>query len=331
MKRALMLLVLAVVALAGLWVAGAAMTKQLTTAWLDARATEGWLVEYDGLTTRGFPTRFTTNLRNLQLADPETGWAWSAPRFTLEQTPFRPDRITAIWPQDQTLSSPFERLEITATAITADLDVQPAADMALDAAHLIFRDLAISSSAGWATALDLGTLDVTHLGDAAYDLVFVASDLTPTDAVATRLNPAGLLPPVMDGLRYEAQMQFTRPWDLFAIEATRPQIVRLELTELRATWGELLLRTSGSLDVDAQGIPTGELALRAENWRQMVEMAENAGVLPGPMRGTLEGMLGILAGLSGRDTDIDATLGFANGRVFLGPLPLGPAPRLTLR
>ncbi len=331
MKRLGILVALVLAVPTGLWFAGAATTRHLASGWLDGRAADGWLVEYDGLATSGFPSRFTTDITGLQLADPETGWAWIAPRFTLEQTLFRADRITAIWPQTQTLASPFERLDITAAGITAELDVQSGANMALDASRTVMDDVAISSSAGWTTALDSGTLNVTHGGDAVYQVLFSASGLNPPDHIATLLNPAGLLPAVMDGLLYDAQMQFTRQWDLSAIETTRPQISRLDLTELRAVWGELLLRASGSLEVDAQGIPTGDIAVRAENWRQMVEMAQNAGVLPERMRGTVEGMLGIIAGMSGRDSDIDATLRFAGGRVFLGPLPLGAAPRLILR
>jgi hypothetical protein len=49
------------------------------------------------------------------------------------------------------------------------------------------------------------------------------------------------------------------------------------------------------------------------------------------MRGTAEGLLGVVAGLSGDPEVIDAELGFSNGRMFLGPLPLGRAPRLLLR
>jgi len=42
-------------------------------------------------------------------------------------------------------------------------------------------------------------------------------------------------------------------------------------------------------------------------------------------------MLEALAGLSGQPENIDATLNFSNGRIFLGPIPLGPAPSLRLR
>ena len=60
-------------------------------------------------------------------------------------------------------------------------------------------------------------------------------------------------------------------------------------------------------------------------------MAVRADLLPEQMRGTIEGLLGVVAGLSGDPEVIDAELTFSDGRTFLGPLPVGPAPRLTLR
>jgi hypothetical protein len=83
--------------------------------------------------------------------------------------------------------------------------------------------------------------------------------------------------------------------------------------------------------VDEAGVPEGALAIRAENWREMVAMAVRAGLIPEQMQGTFEGLLGVVAGLSGDPEVIDADLSFSNGRMFLGPLPVGPAPRLILR
>ena len=83
--------------------------------------------------------------------------------------------------------------------------------------------------------------------------------------------------------------------------------------------------------VDADGYPTGEISVRAQNWREMVEMGVNAGAIPVEARGGIERILGLVAGLSGRDTEIDAPLSCRDQRVFFGPIPVGDAPRLVLR
>ena len=56
-----------------------------------------------------------------------------------------------------------------------------------------------------------------------------------------------------------------------------------------------------------------------------------AGLLPTGLRPTVESALGFLAGLSGRREDLDVTLRFDQGFVFLGPLPVGEGPRIRLR
>jgi hypothetical protein len=68
---------------------------------------------------------------------------------------------------------------------------------------------------------------------------------------------------------------------------------------MNAVWGGLILRAAGDVDVDAAGIPEGAIAIRAENWREMVAMTVRAGLLPEQMQGTVEGLLGVVAGLSG--------------------------------
>ena len=62
----------------------------------------------------------------------------------------------------------------------------------------------------------------------------------------------------------------------------------------------------------------------------MIALGVNAGAIPAAMRSTLESGLALIAGLSGRPTDLDVTLSFSDGQAYLGPIPLGPAPVLTL-
>ena len=91
-----------------------------------------------------------------------------------------------------------------------------------------------------------------------------------------------------------------------------------------------LYRPSGTLEIDGAGGPTGDVAVRAENWRQIIALGVNAGLVPPAMQGTLEPGLSVIANLSGRAQDVDVTLSFADGRAYLGPIPLGPSPYFYL-
>jgi len=323
----------AVIVAVSAWFAMAFATERVVAAWLGDRASDGWVVHYSAIDTGGFPARFDTEISTLDLADPETGWAWSAPVFQLGHAALRPDHVRVDWPATQTLASPHERLTIEATEIWADLDVQPTNRFALDASTTVMRAVDITSNLGGRMALERGDLQVTRVPgqEAEYDIRFEATGMTPPADVTALLDPAGLLPDTADIARYEARMRFDRPWDLSAIEVARPQILALSLTEMRAQWGQLLFRASGELTVDETGRATGEIAVRAENWRDMLEIGSRAGAISPGMRSAAERALGFVAGLSGRPEDIDATLRLDEGFVFFGPLPIGEAPRLILR
>lgn len=333
MKVAAWIVGLCFAAWSGLWFVGAMATERVIGGWLSARAEEGWLVNYAELDTSGYPGRFETRLIDLQLADPETGWAWIAPQFQLSQASYRPTHIRAVWPDTQSLASPFERLEIESASMVAEVDVAAGTDLALERTDMAMADVSIVSTEGWRTLLPEAGLNVTRQegSETLYDVRFEAASVVPPEPVTAVLDPAGVLPEAMDLMRYEAVMGFDRQWDITALEVSRPQITSLDLSEMRAQWGDLLFRASGRLEVDADGYPSGEIAVRAENWRAMVEMGVNAGVIPADARGAIERALGFIAGLSGQPENIDAPLSFRNQLMFFGPLPIGQAPRLVLR
>lgn len=318
---------------AAAWFGWAMLTERTLQLWLDAREAEGWVVTRQDVAVTGFPLAFETQISGLSLADPATGLAWAAPVFTFRHAAWDLSRIEAIWPESHTISTPFETLTITAQSLSSVLDVRPSAALALDASNTQMRGLRIDSSLGWQSQLAEGRLEMLRQdgADARYAVNFEATDLIPADEIARLLDPTGILPNAIPVVRSEAMVSFDRPWDIGAIETMRPQPTRVELTEARAEWGALMLRLSGAVDIDAEGRPTGEVAIRAQNWPEMLAMAERAGLLPAGMRQTAESALGFLAGLSGRREDLDVTLRLDQGFVFLGPLPIGEGPRLRLR
>lgn len=323
---------IAALAVAG-WFGWAALTERTVQTWLDAREAEGWVVSRSDVAVTGFPAAFETRLTGLTLADPASGLAWTTPLLILRHPTWDPSRIEAIWPETQTIASPFETLTLTARSLRSVLDLRPSAALALDASRTEMLDLRIDSSLGWTSQLAQGRLDMIRAegAEADYAIRFEATELIPAAEIARLLDPAGLLPEAIPVVRAEAAIRFDRPWDIRAIEAARPQPTRIDLTEARAEWGALMLRLSGAVDVDAQGRPTGTVAIRAQNWPEMLAMAERSGLLPAGMRQTAESALGFLAGLSGRREDLDVTLRLDQGFVFLGPLPIGEGPRLRLR
>lgn len=329
---------LAGIALIGsvLWMIAATASERVIQGWLMARETEGWQVEYEALETGGYPVQLETRLEGLQLADPGTGWAWSAPELTLSQPVLRPNSVHVVWPAEQVLASPFARATITAETFEAQGAIDPFANLALLDGALDLAELHVESTGGAGLQVasgdgQLDRLDDTETGQPRYALRLDLSGVDPGPALRALLDPAGLLPERIAGARIEAEMAFDAPWDLDALEVARPQPRVIDLDEASAQWGAMRFRTAGSLVIDPDGIPEGQLTLRAENWRSMLDLAENAGQLPPEMRGLVETTLAFLAGGSGTPDDIDAPLNFRNGQVMLGPFPIGLAPRIVLR
>lgn len=316
------------------WLAGSVMTERLVAGWLDQREAAGWAVARDAVRTTGYPIRFVTTLPGLVLADPFTGWAIEADGLRLEQPVYQPQSIRALWPAEHLLATPFERITIRAGQLETLLHVRPLDNLALVRSETLIAALAMDSDVGWSSTVDRAAASFALRDDGPghrYDIRLDASGVVPAGEVLALLDPGGLLPQAIEVFHLDAVMEFDRAWDLSALETARPGITRIELAELRAEWGDLALSLAGDLDVDAQGLPTGALSVRAQNWREMVEIGTNAGAIPEGFRSTLETGLGLLAGLSGRPEDLNATISFADGQVYFGPIPLGPAPRLILR
>lgn len=332
MKVLAWILALVVLLWSGVWYLGAAATERLGRAWLAQQADAGWVADYDTVETTGYPLRFDTRFSGIDLADPFTEWAWRAAEFRLVQPVYRPQSLRAIWPREQVLETPDQSLMIRTGQMQALLHLRPGADFSLVRAEADLAELAITSTRGWSSAMDSARMLITDQGraEARYDIAFDAGGVTPAGEILRLLDPDRTQPETIDRLTIDTMIEFERPWDRRALELARPQITRIELSELRADWGALALRATGNLDVDAEGIPTGDLALSAENWQAMIALGVNAGVIPPAMQSTLESGLALLAGLSGRPEDLDVTLSFAGGQAYLGPIALGPAPDLTL-
>lgn len=211
--------------------------------------------------------------------------------------------------------------------------VTPSPSLPLERSSIMLENVEFSSTAGWTAALEKGQFATRKLeqGQNRHDIHFNASNLTPALSFIQSLGADSMLPPIFEGITLKALVDFTAPWDRSAIERARPQVAHIELTEFKAKWGELELRLAGAVDVDANGAPHGNITIKAQNWRQMIEIAQASGALAPELVSTVTGALGFIAGLSGNKNTLDVPLRLSSGTMFLGPIPIGKAPRITIR
>lgn len=333
MKKLIWLLLVAVAIYSGYWMVGAKGTETAISAWMSARAQEGWQAEASEVDTHGYPLRFDTDIRDLSLADPRTGVAFSTERLALLSKSHAPTRFTARLAETAVLASPYQRIDIGNEVAEADLFVSPGPNLTLDHAAIRLDGLTLSSTLDWGVTLESSEL-ASQRRDAdplTHDITFRANGITPTGGLIERLDPDGLLSDRLEVANMDVSATFDRDWDIHALEGPRPQLTHIDIESVSITWGALSLQTAGSFDVDAKGYPDGEIAIKAVNWREMIELAVGAGAIPQDLRKLALRSGEMLAGLSGRKDTIDATLTLKNGMITMGFIPLGPAPRLVIR
>jgi hypothetical protein len=181
------------------------------------------------------------------------------------------------------------------------------------------------------TALSALTLAAERMEGATYRLGLRAEGLTLAAPWRAMLDPENRLPQMISGASADLTVTFDKPWDRSAIERARPQPTQIKVALADGRWGELQLQAAGTVTVDAQGLPEGEITLKARNWREIVTLMRVAGVLPESLAGSVESGLGMMARMAGNPETLDIPLGLRGGRVWLGPVPIGPAPVLRLR
>lgn len=333
MARWLVILIcLAVAAWSGYWWVGSGAQQRALTAWLEDRAGDGWVAEYDSLRVRGYPNRFDTRLTGVTLADPRSGWAWSAPVFQVLALSYQPNHVIAVWPPEQKVSSLQETISVTSDDMRASVRFEPNTALALSALTMDMKAVKMLSTDGWTASMKAAQLATRQTAGVAYshDLHFKAEEMKPARILRGIVDPEGRLPEVFDAVRLDSTIAFDSAWDRFAIEGRKPEITAIEIKDFTARWGELEFQAKGALRVDRAGVPTGDVAVRAKNWQEMLAVGVASGLIPAQLEPSLQSGLGLLARLSGNPDTIDAPLSFAGGKVKLGPVPIGDAPIIRI-
>ncbi|MEI4262104.1 DUF2125 domain-containing protein [Roseovarius sp. D0-M9] len=323
---------------AGYWFIGSGAVKSGIAAWFDARRAEGWVAEYSDLTVQGFPSRFDTTLTEPRLSDPSSGLGWQAPFLQLLTLSYTPNHVIAVWPNTQDVSGPQGTYTLTSSDMRASLIVAASTSLAPKRATLTAADLSWAPSTG-GDAASMAALrlaaerieDAPGSGDARYHLGLAADDLAPPADLLAIANAADTQPRVIDSLTADITVDFTAPWDRTAIEEVRPQPTRIDITRLTASWGAMTLEASGTLDVDARGLPEGMMTLKARNWRDMLALAQDTGALTPDAASMADRALGMVATASGDDKTLEMPLRFEGGQIWLGPMPIADAPVLRFQ
>jgi len=313
----------------GYWFIGSTAKHTVLQSWFVDRRADGWTAEYSDFKVVGFPNRFDSRFKDLSLKDPNSGIGWKAPLFNILALSYQPNHIIAAFAHSQVVTWPGEDVQIDSTKMMASVTFEPDTLLAVRRTELRSTGLMISGSAGWKTQADklnLSTRRNTNT-EFGHDIVFEAQNLTPTKDFRQSLDPKGQLPATIETLYLDMTLGFDAPWDRIAIEQGAPEVTKITINKLDSAWGKLGLKGSGVLDVAKNGQVTGRIVLEVKNWRIVLALFVSSGILDANLAATVQSGIEILTLASGDPTNLKVPLVLKNGRMALGPIPLGYAPR----
>ncbi len=332
MRKLMWIVVLAGMAWCGWWWVASSSLSGGVQAWFDARSAEGWQAELGAINGGGFPLTLQADLSGIALADPDAGLAFSTDRLGISAPAWWPGDVSVTLDTGPILlASPLGRSTLVMQDGVMALNLHPGPALELDSLGWTSGPWRVEDAAGVQVRADTLTLTMTQDQEATYDFTALANQFAPGDTARARLRLSDTVPRAFDRLELRARISFDQPWDRRALDTARPQPRRIDLHLAEARWGDLRLNLAAALDVSENGTPAGTVALQAENWETMLDLAQAGGALPEALRGQAEGVMRMLAGASGNPENLDVELTLRDGTVYLGFLPIARAPRLVLR
>ncbi len=309
---------------AAYWFVGAITIERQIGQLFHDRASSGLTAANDGVAVAGFPSRFDLTVTKPRLADPQSGWGWSAPFAQVLSMTWKPWHVIAMLPPDQEIDAPGQRIALTTTRMAASLRLQPSADLTFEELVVEGHDLLAGSDLGWKIGARSAVLALAR--DAtepfAQRLGIDVADLRPDPGLAHRLPALG---EVISSLHLDARVSLTAALDRHSA-ITRPSVSGLSLRDFQVRWGALVVSAKGDVTVGPGGAAQGQIDMRIEGWRQIPVLGVALGLIRPEMGESVTRAMEVLAN-SGADPEVlTLPLTFKDGWAALGALPLGPAP-----
>ncbi|MFN3524560.1 MAG: DUF2125 domain-containing protein [Paracoccus sp. (in: a-proteobacteria)] len=278
------------------------------------------------------------------LGDGLTGIALPWARLLLAPTALTTVQLDL--PPESTLTLDGQPHALTATSTEASLGLSPLRRLAVNALTLAARDLRIDGLA-LAQMIDLDLVmqrlghDSPRAARASYDADITLDGMSPAGLAQLGIA-AGALP---GDLSAQGVLRLWLDGPLQPGQARPARLIGGQTDGLILTSGDLSVRIVARLSPDAEGFAEGRVALYTGDAPAMIGHMAELGLIPDGAQ------LLIRAGLSqlGRaefpqsdapmpgpvfapaaSDELRLPLVFQDGQVFIGAIPIGPAPRLLL-
>lgn len=313
----------------GWWFIGSNAEGHAARAFFAAQKTQGRTANYSSLSVVGFPSRFDLTVNDIALGDPQTGVTWRAPFAQLLALSYNPYHFVVALPHSQTVETPVGRFTVASTRMEGSVTFVPGVAFAVNEVVGIVDHPAITASLGWQVGADSMSLASRRVPGrkTAQEIGLRIENVTLDKALRAQLDPAGTRPATIRQVYLDADLDFDRVIDRHALNAP-PHLTGVTVKDGHVTWGKMVLSATGQVSLGPTGLPEGKITLRAQNWQGLAHLLAGFGLIKPEIAPTVHNMLSELAKGSKDPNVIELPLYFTKGWMSLGPLPLGPAPRI---
>lgn len=294
---------------------------------------EGWTIQHGRISTTGWPFRARVEIPHLSLLSP-AGHGVAAPEIIAEANAYNPDRWVIVAPDDLTLTRAGKgKVGITGDGARMSVSHLTARfpDVRLELIRPTFNAHAGAEPFPIASAERVEFYTRPHAGEAAdaaqaLDALFVLTDARGrTDGPVDGAAQGGRLSLRLEGTIQQAtRLSGDDAAGVFAAWTEAGGRITDVRGEVSAGESKALIR-SAVLSADADGRLQGDIAVSAE--KPLAAIAGLARARTGPVNRL--GASGAAAATAVRgDQAIDLVVRFDEGRTWLGPFALAPAPKL---
>lgn len=313
----------------GWWFVGSSAEERGVRAFFAAERAAGRVADYSSLGVAGFPNRFDLTVNDIALGDPAGGVTWRAPFAQVLALSYNPYHFILALPHRQEIETPEGSFTLSSERMEASVRFVPGVGFALAEAVAVVQAPGLASSLGWqASARELRLASRRAAGrPLAQEIGLQIDQIAPDAALKAMLDPSGSLPAAAGQLYLDAVAEFDAPIDRH-VAGRPPRLTDLAIKDAHFVWGPVRLSAKGGVTVGADGLPEGRVQIEAKDWRAVVDLAVGLGLLRPEIAPTVRNMLAELAAGTADPDRVELPLSFQKGWMSIGPLPLGPAPRL---
>ncbi len=335
MRTRLVILIILLAALwGGLWYGLAAATRAGVDHWADMRRSEGWKIDSGAIGQSGFPFDVHTRIEGLTMQNDQARLASQISLIDLKTRLINPLSPEMHFPaQTIVMGTPQAQVELAIDHADATAALSPGLMLELKRANLLVGPWRMSGPKGPVLSAVETYIELTQdsANDRVYHLHLDLGALRPGPALRDAMVLPNDLPEIFDAFLAEMTVEFDRPLDRSSRPGDRPQPRRFHLRRANAQWGAIDIAADAALKIDTNGIPEGKLSLQANNWKEMLNLVQAVAGFSPATSSQIESMLGIVARMRGDEDTLDVVITFDRGRMSMGLIPLGPAPRIYLQ